>query len=274
VHAELWPQQRLGGGQAAGVRDRKHEQNRVDQEDQLTAWAQQPGPPLGSRRRDRTRWGTALRDGQVKWASAKGAFSTLAWTIGNRSPKRSWNWRAVVSCAAELSSPTGRVPRRASQADTNTKTAPVFRSRADSELAGPDRRVQGRGGQYWGISFGRLFDMSNGSGLLRTAAQLAEMGCLRDGAAWEAEVTRPRQTTMALTGGRGAMLLESSGRQPARLCALAAALRGEDDPPVRPPLGDLRRRRHRERGVGLRRRRAFRPRSRLADGLERRLSLA
>jgi hypothetical protein len=108
---------------------------------------------------------------------------------------------------------------------------------------------EGAGGNTWGISFGRLFDMSNDCGLLRTATQLAEMGCLRDSAAWEAEVTRPRQTTMALRPRR--LLLESSGRQPARLCALAAALRGEDDPPVRPPLGDLRRRRHLRAGRGF-----------------------
>jgi hypothetical protein len=53
-----------------------------------------------------------------KLASASGACSALAWSSGNRSPNRSCSWRAVASCAAELSRPTGRAPRRASQADT------------------------------------------------------------------------------------------------------------------------------------------------------------
>ena len=53
-----------------------------------------------------------------KLASANGACSALPCTSGNRCPKRSWSWRAVASCAAELSSPAGQAPRRASQAET------------------------------------------------------------------------------------------------------------------------------------------------------------
>ena len=64
----------------------------------------------------------------------------------------------------------------------NTRTAPVFRSRADADLT---RRIYarvpvfideaaGKTGNPWGISFMRLFDMSNDSGLFRTAKQLAE----------------------------------------------------------------------------------------------------
>ena len=53
-----------------------------------------------------------------KLASARGARSALAWISGNRSPNWSCSRRAVASCAAELSRPTGRAPRRASQAET------------------------------------------------------------------------------------------------------------------------------------------------------------
>jgi len=77
----------------------------------------------------------------------------------------------------------------------NTRTAPVFRSRADAELTAkiyahtPVLLDEGKGsaGSLWGVSFARLFDMSNDSGLFRTAAQLAEAGFLRDTSDWIAE---------------------------------------------------------------------------------------
>jgi hypothetical protein len=74
----------------------------------------------------------------------------------------------------------------------NTRTAPIFRSKADAELT---RQIyarvpvliddaKGRDGNPWGISFARLFDMSNDSGLFRTARQLAREGLERDGRDW------------------------------------------------------------------------------------------
>ncbi|MDI9847637.1 N-6 DNA methylase [Rhodoblastus sp. 17X3] len=74
----------------------------------------------------------------------------------------------------------------------NTKTAPVFRSRADAELA---TKIYGRvpvlideskgpNGNAWGMSFARLFDMSNDSNLFRTAKQLEEEGFAREGVDW------------------------------------------------------------------------------------------
>ena len=64
----------------------------------------------------------------------------------------------------------------------NTLTAPVFRSKADAELT---KRIyknapvlideaKGRDGNPWGISFARLFDMSNDSGLFVTTRQMLE----------------------------------------------------------------------------------------------------
>jgi hypothetical protein len=74
----------------------------------------------------------------------------------------------------------------------NTRTCPVFRSSADAELT---KRIyaripvfideaKGEAGNPWGISFMRMLDMSNDSGLFRTAEQLGEAGAWRDGVSW------------------------------------------------------------------------------------------
>jgi hypothetical protein len=64
----------------------------------------------------------------------------------------------------------------------NTKTAPVFRSERDAELTKAIyRRVpvlvrEGEpDGNPWGLEFMRMFDMSNDSGLFRTATQRGEL---------------------------------------------------------------------------------------------------
>lgn len=74
----------------------------------------------------------------------------------------------------------------------NTRTCPVFRSQADAELTKkiysrvPVLIDEGKGaaGNPWGISFMRMLDMANDSGLFRTAAQLAADGAQRDGPNW------------------------------------------------------------------------------------------
>jgi hypothetical protein len=71
-----------------------------------------------------------------------------------------------------------------SRINPNTVTAPIFRTSADAELtARIHARVpvlidetKGKDGNPWGVSFLRMFDMSNDSGLFRTAAQLADAG--------------------------------------------------------------------------------------------------
>jgi hypothetical protein len=78
----------------------------------------------------------------------------------------------------------------------NTKTAPVFRSRADAELTAKIYAhlpvliddTKGAAGNPWGVSFMRMFDMSNDSGLFRTAVQLAQAGFIRDGTDWTKEI--------------------------------------------------------------------------------------
>ena len=65
----------------------------------------------------------------------------------------------------------------------NTRTAPTFRNRRDAEITtGIYRRVpvlirEGvPDGNPWGVSFQRMFDMSNDSGLFRTRRQLEDDG--------------------------------------------------------------------------------------------------
>jgi N-6 DNA Methylase len=75
----------------------------------------------------------------------------------------------------------------------NSKTAPVFRSRADAELM---RKIyanvpilidetKAEAGNQWGIRFARMFDMSNDSTVFRTAAQLRAAGGIRRGMEWD-----------------------------------------------------------------------------------------
>lgn len=77
----------------------------------------------------------------------------------------------------------------------NTKTSPIFRSNADAGLTKkmygsvPVLLDENRGaeGNPWGISFSRLFDMSNDSELFRTFDQLHRVGAVRDGVKWQDE---------------------------------------------------------------------------------------
>ena len=78
----------------------------------------------------------------------------------------------------------------------NTKTAPVFRSRADAELTAKlyskapvlieERPEHPEGDKNpWGISFQRMFDMSNDSGFFEGEETLERKGFTRISANWE-----------------------------------------------------------------------------------------
>ena len=78
----------------------------------------------------------------------------------------------------------------------NTLTAPLFRARADRDLTRKLYRaapvlIRERPGHPdgdenpWGITFQRLFDMSNDSGHFRTAEQLSNQGFCRDSTNWQ-----------------------------------------------------------------------------------------
>lgn len=81
----------------------------------------------------------------------------------------------------------------------NTRTAPVFRSRADAELTAKlydrapvmiEERTPKQGGDVnpWGITFQQgLFNMTSASDLFRTVAQLLDAGWSRDGTDWVRE---------------------------------------------------------------------------------------
>lgn len=117
--------------------------------------------------------------------------------------------------------------REISRINPNTKTAPVFRSQRDAELtAGIYDRVpvlieEGvDGGNPWGVEFRQgLFNMTSDSGLFSTAAQLAAEGFVCEGTDWVKEkamavdattVIAPRQSSLALAGGRDAEHLDLS----------------------------------------------------------------
>ncbi|ABK44518.1 putative type II DNA modification enzyme [Magnetococcus marinus MC-1] len=85
-------------------------------------------------------------------------------------------------------------PEEIALINPNTKTCPVFRSRQDAELTkkiyrnvpvlikeSPNRKADEN---PWGIRFMRMLDMSNDSGLFRTAEQLTQMGAEREGVKW------------------------------------------------------------------------------------------
>ena len=126
-------------------------------------------------------------------------------------------------------------PQAIAQLNPNTKTAPIFRSRADADLiAKIYARVpvlidesKGQDGNPWGVSFMRMFDMANDSGLFRTAGQLAEAGFVRDGSEWALpQGAAPRQGALELAGGRGdrSLALDGvSGRAPERYVPLYEA---------------------------------------------------
>jgi hypothetical protein len=93
----------------------------------------------------------------------------------------------------------------------NTKTAPVFRSRADAELTAKIYahvpvlidEAKGLTGNPWGVSFMAMFHMSNDSGLFRTAAQLREAGFVRESSDWVIPPGfAPRQGALDLDGRR------------------------------------------------------------------------
>ena len=83
-------------------------------------------------------------------------------------------------------------PEQIAAINPNTRTAPVFRSRADAELTAKIYsnapvlidESKGPAGNPWGVSFMAMFHMSNDSALFRTAGQLAEAGFVRDGTDW------------------------------------------------------------------------------------------
>lgn len=87
-------------------------------------------------------------------------------------------------------------PEQIAAINPNTKTAPVFRSRADAELTAKlyskapvlieERPDHPEGDKNpWGISFQTMFHMSGDSGYFRGAEDLEKIGFTRNGTDWE-----------------------------------------------------------------------------------------
>ena len=102
----------------------------------------------------------------------------------------------------------------------NTRTAPVFRSRADAELTAKIyanapiliEEGKGREGNPWGIEFRQgLFNMTSDSALFRTARELTEAGSVREGTDWICSDQRPSQGGLAVRGADGGNLPLSDG---------------------------------------------------------------
>lgn len=111
-------------------------------------------------------------------------------------------------------------PDEIARINPNTKTAPVFRARADAELTTAIynripvliEESKSAAGNPWGVEFRQgLFNMTSDSGLFRTAAQLTAEGWVREGTDWvRLEGVKPRQGAMSLGGGRDALHLDLS----------------------------------------------------------------
>ena len=123
-------------------------------------------------------------------------------------------------------------PDEIARLNPNTKTAPVFRSRADAELTAKIyarapvliEDAKGAAGNPWGVSFMAMFHMSNDSHLFRTAAQLEAEGFAREGVDWVAGEVRPRQGALAIEGRAASLLpLEGGGGNAARYVPLYEA---------------------------------------------------
>lgn len=104
--------------------------------------------------------------------------------------------------SAQLVEPERRftlTPEEIARINPNTKTAPVFRSRADAELTAKlynhapvliEERSKEKGGDVnpWGISFQQgLFNMTSDSGFFLTPTQMEAEGWQRDGTDWVRE---------------------------------------------------------------------------------------
>ena len=144
-----------------------------------------------------------------------------------------------LTAPSQLSEPERRFTLTSAQIaaiNPNTKTAPVFRARADADLtASIYARVpvlideaKGAAGNPWGVEFRQgLFNMTSDSGLFRTAAQLAAADYTRTGSDWlPPERVRASHGALALAEGRessSVALDDASSRAAARYVPLYEA---------------------------------------------------
>ncbi len=121
-------------------------------------------------------------------------------TIGKNEPVARFAF--FLTNPAQLAEPERNFtlsPEEISRLNPNTKTAPVFRSRADALLTAKAHAVSsallehssGPGGNPWQVEFRQgLFNMTSDSNQFLSAAQLLDLGCQRDGQNWITDETR------------------------------------------------------------------------------------
>jgi hypothetical protein len=112
-------------------------------------------------------------------------------------------------------------PDQIARLNPNTRTAPVFHSRADAELTLkihdhiPVLIDEGNGtaGNSWSLDFhSRIWHMAEDSQWFRTAAQLATTAFMREGSDFVAMGVAPRQSALAVEGaGAGSLDLSDGG---------------------------------------------------------------
>jgi len=134
---------------------------------------------------------------EIGHARFKFALITIA---GREEHEDAMEFAFFCRSIAELHSPDRKftlTPEEITLLNPNTGTCPVFRSRRDAEITlGIYRRVpvlinenDPVNGNPWGISFMRMFDMSNDSHLFHTREELEEDGWTLNGNVFEREIS-------------------------------------------------------------------------------------
>lgn len=150
------------------------------------------------------------------------SFQFCLFTIDNRGNSKS-RFAFFLRRVESLADPERNFtlsPEQIALINPNTKTAPVFRSRADADLTAKiyarvpvlidDKR--GDNGNPWAMSFMAMFHMSSDSGLFRTAAELTTAEMVRDGTDWiRHESARPLENAPDLANAKDSLSLDQLG---------------------------------------------------------------
>ena len=127
-------------------------------------------------------------------------------------------------------------PEQIAAINPNSRTAPVFRCRADAQLTAKIHanapvlieEGKGPGGNPWGVRFMTMFHMSNDSGLFRTARQLTEARYVREGTDWVRSGHRsPQGTLESEDTDAGSLPLSGNGSHNDRYVPLYEAKMGD-----------------------------------------------
>lgn len=126
-------------------------------------------------------------------AQAQGVRFALL-SIGNAPQRDPAQFAFRLEAISELEDERRKFALEATQIsriNPNTKTAPIFRTRRDAELTAsiysrvPVLIEEGKAdGNPWDISFLRMFDMANDSGLFKTVDDFTSHAFIRDGIYW------------------------------------------------------------------------------------------